>query len=105
MLHIVYTTFSNEASASILARDLIRNKLAACVNVMAPHQSFYQWQGEFCESREVALWCKTSAPMVDDAIAYIRAHHPYETPCILAWQASHCEGTYEAWVTQGTQAP
>lgn len=103
MLHIIYTTFSNEAAASLLARDLVRRELAACVNIMAPHQSFYKWKGEHCEEREVALWCKAPAHLVDAAIAHIRENHPYETPCIVAWPVSHCEGTYHEWVAQVTQ--
>ncbi len=102
MLHILYTTLPDASAAHNLARDLVEAQLVACANVMPAHHAFYRWEGALCEAQEVALWCKTPETRLADAMAHIRAQHPYETPCLLAWPASHADAAYALWAQQST---
>jgi len=102
MLYIIYTTLPDASSARALAHALVEHKLVACANIMPPHQSVYRWESAVCEAQEVALWCKTSADAVEGAMAYLRTHHPYDTPCLLAWHTSHSDSAYTAWAQQST---
>jgi periplasmic divalent cation tolerance protein len=52
-IHIVYMTAANDAEATVLARTLVQEKLAGCVNILGASKSFYVWQGALNESAEV----------------------------------------------------
>lgn len=102
MLHILYTTLPDIDTANHIARALVEHKLVACAQVMPAHQSFYYWEGALCNEPEVALWCKTPAAMVEKAMAHLQGLHPYDTPCLLAWPASHANPAYAAWAQHNT---
>lgn len=66
-----------------IARILVEERLAACVNVAEVH-SYFRWQGEFCTDREALLIIKTEKGKVKRAIERIKEVHSYEVPEIIA---------------------
>lgn len=53
MALLVYMTAASADEAESIAGDLVENRLAACVNIMAPIRSVYSWKGELCRSEEI----------------------------------------------------
>lgn len=100
---LVLTTLPDQESARQLARLLVEERLAACVNVLAPCHSVYHWEGALQENGEVPVIIKTMQDRYAALEAYLRAHHPYETPEILAIDNVQGLPDYLAWVSRETQ--
>ncbi len=77
-------------------------RVAACVNVLAPCRSVYRWQNAVETAVEVPLLIKTSAERYADLEAAIRAGHPYELPEIIAVPIERGLPDYLAWVAAET---
>lgn len=101
---LVLTNLPDAASAQGLARGLVEARLAACVNVLAPCRSFYQWEGDLREDGEVPLFIKTTAKLYPAVEAYIHAHHTYELPEIVALEVTAGLPDYLRWVADSTVA-
>lgn len=99
---LILTNLPDEASAQALASSLVTERLAACVNVLAPCRSFYRWQGKLEAAPEVPLLIKTSASRYAALEAAIRARHPYELPEIIAVPVAHGLPEYLQWVAAET---
>ncbi|MCX6689812.1 MAG: divalent-cation tolerance protein CutA [Methanoregula sp.] len=98
---VIFCTAPHTASEPI-ARMLVDRRLVACVNVM-PVQSYYRWQGEFCDDAEHLLIIKTIKEKADDVIAAIKAAHNYELPEIIVLSIITGYAPYLEWVMQETQ--
>lgn len=99
---LIFTNLPDEASAGALASALVANRLAACVNVLAPCRSVYRWKGRVEDAPEVPMLIKTTAARYAALEAAIRAHHPYELPEIIAVPIARGLPEYLAWVTAET---
>ncbi len=99
---LVLTNLPDEASAHALATALVAERLAACVNILAPCRSVYRWQGEIETAQEIPLLIKTSTTRYAVLEAAIRTHHPYELPEIIAVPIAHGLPEYLAWVAAET---
>jgi len=101
---LVITSVPDEASAQALAQTLVTERLAACVNVLAPCGSVYRWQGRIETAQEVPLLIKTTTARYAALEAAIRARHPYELPEIIAVPIAHGLPDYLRWVAAETLA-
>ena len=100
---VVLTNLPDEASAHALATALVGERLAACVNVLAPCRSVYRWQGAIENATEIPLLIKTTAVRYAALEAAIRARHPYELPEIIAVPIAHGLPEYLDWVVAETR--
>jgi len=100
---LVLTNLPDAASAEALATTLVSERLAACVNLLAPCRSVYRWQGEIESAQEVPLLIKTTAARYAALEAAIRAGHPYELPEIIAVPIAHGLSEYLSWVFTETR--
>lgn len=91
------TTVASRDDAERLARDLVRRRLAACVQLDAAVQSHYRWKGQPCADAEVRLTIKSLAHLLPRLQAFIDEHHPYDLPQLL-WQAMDASPAYAEWV-------
>lgn len=101
---IVLTTLAADADASSLARTLVEERLAACVNVLAPMTSTYRWKGTIEQDREQQLVIKTTSARVAELEARLRNLHPYEVPEFLVLSVSTGSDAYLRWVDENTGA-
>ena len=101
---LVLTNLPDMAAATRLAQLLIAERLAACVNVMAPCTSVYRWQGKTETAQEVPVFIKTRAELYEALEQAIRTHHPYELPEIVAVPLARGLPEYLQWVVQETRA-
>lgn len=100
---LVLTTLPDQDSAAKLARHLVESRLAACVNILAPCRSVYQWQGGLQEDEEFPLIIKTTGERYSDLETLLRRQHPYELPEIVALPVEGGLPAYLDWVTDQTR--
>jgi periplasmic divalent cation tolerance protein len=101
---LVVTNLPDRASAEKLAALLIEQRLAACVNLLAPCGSVYRWRGEIQRDEEHPLLIKTAHDRYAELEASIRANHPYELPEIIAVSIVQGLPAYLQWVESETRA-
>jgi periplasmic divalent cation tolerance protein len=97
-VRLVLTTVPDAETATRLARALVEERLAACVNVVPGVRSHYRWQGALEESSELLLLVKTRADRCAALAARIQALHPYELPEVLELPAAGGSAAYLDWV-------
>ena len=81
---VVLTTCSSREEARKIAGHLVEQRLAACVQLSAPVQSVYRWQGAIEESEETLVLIKSSRPLWERLRAEIERLHSYSTPEVVA---------------------
>ena len=103
-MRIVLSTAPPEVAPE-LARALVEERLAACVNIVPAVRSIYQWQGELCDDAEALLVAKTSAARVPALTERLVELHPYDVPEIIAVALAPGEGNaaYLEWVAEGVK--
>ena len=94
---VVLTTIGADADAVALARALVDEGLAACVNVLPPMQSVYRWRGAIQIEREQQLVIKTAPANLAALEARLHQLHPYELPEFLVLGAE-ASIAYTEWV-------
>jgi len=97
-IRVVLTTVPDAEVGARLARTLVEERLAACVNLVPGVQSFYRWQGQLEVAAELLLVVKTRADRSAALAARIQALHPYELPEVLELAASGGSTAYLEWV-------
>ena len=101
---IVFSTFADEAAAARVGRELVRRRLAACMNIVPGARSIYRWQGQVEDTGEVLAIMKTARARLDDLFAALGELHPYQVPEIIAVPAEHVSAPYARWVRAETTA-
>ena len=102
---IVFCTCPDAATASRLARTLVDERLAACVNVVGGIVSTYRWQDEVHVDDEVLLVIKTTAERFEAMQMRLTALHPYDMPEVLAVEPADGAAPYLAWIERETRRP
>jgi periplasmic divalent cation tolerance protein len=98
----ISTTVATQAAAEAMAAALLEQRLAACVQINGPILSLYHWRGNIERSQEYGLKIKTSQDRLEQAVAYLHEHHPYDLPEILT-RTSMASAEYAHWVQENTQ--
>jgi periplasmic divalent cation tolerance protein len=91
------TTFPDRESALACAERLVRERLAACVQVEGPITSVYRWQGAVETAAEFRCTCKTSREHATACMQAILAMHPYQTPELIVTE-TRAAPAYAGWV-------
>lgn len=100
----VLTNCPDAETAEQIANALVTRRLAACVNLLPPCRSVYQWEGKVEQAVEVPLLIKTTEACYPALEAAIRELHPYQTPEIIALPVAHGLPAYLQWVADETRA-
>ena len=101
---LVLTNLPDRAAAEKLAQSLIAQKLAACVNILAPCRSVYRWKDAVQHDEEHPMLIKTTAERYAALEQAVRAGHPYELPEIIAMPIERGLPAYLDWVAAETKA-
>jgi periplasmic divalent cation tolerance protein len=101
-LALVLTTLGADADAASIARTLVDERLAACVNVLPPMMSTYRWKGAVEQEREQQLVMKTSRAGVQALYARLIELHPYELPEFLVLDAAGSPA-YAGWIAENVK--
>jgi periplasmic divalent cation tolerance protein len=94
----VVTTTEHREDAERIARTLVEERLAACVQVVGPISSTYRWRGTIETAQEWQCWAKSRCDLYDQIEQAIRRLHPYEVPEILAVPVLAGSASYLAWL-------
>jgi periplasmic divalent cation tolerance protein len=97
-LLVVITSLPTLEQAQTIARKLVENRLAACVQIQQGVKSIYRWDGKICEENEVLLSAKTSRALWEEIQVFIQNNHPYDLPEIMAFTPADYEQQYGQWV-------
>ena len=98
---MLLTTAPSRDEATKIARLLIDEKLAACVQLM-PIESFYVWEGKTQNEAEILLLAKTRTALFDPAMRRIKDVHPYSVPEIVGTQFLAGFKPYLDWISEVT---
>ena len=98
----VYAIFANSEEAGRIGRQMVDERLAACINILGPCRSIYRWQGEVETAEEVPAILKTTSVQADALVARIAALHSYALPCITVWPIDKLLAGYADWVEANT---
>jgi len=104
-VRVVLSTAPDAASASTLARALVEEGFAACVNLVPGVRSIYRWKDAVEDAEEVLLVVKTTAAAAPALAERLAALHPYEVPEVLALEPSAGSAPYLAWLTASVHPP
>jgi periplasmic divalent cation tolerance protein len=99
---VVLTTFPVDRDVDQFAQTLVREKLAACVNVLPVMRSVYSWKGTLETSDERQVVIKTSTGRVADLERRVKALHPYEIPEFVVIPIVEGSHDYLAWISENT---
>ncbi|MBI2646745.1 MAG: divalent-cation tolerance protein CutA [Deltaproteobacteria bacterium] len=94
----VLSTIGSKKEAQALAKILIKEKLAACVQIVPGLESFYFWQNKLCQDKEVLVIIKTRRILFSKLVKTIKKNHSYEIPQILALPIVGATSSYFQWM-------
>ncbi|KAI9589992.1 hypothetical protein GQX74_008160 [Glossina fuscipes] len=95
---IAFVTTPDDETARKIARGLIENKLAACVNVIPQIRSIYMWEGKINEDNEFLLMIKTQSSRLEDLTKYVRDNHPYSVAEVITTPIETGNSLYLKWL-------
>lgn len=99
---LVFCTAPDTEIAEQIARQVVEQKLAACVNLLTDLHAIYRWQGNIVSDIEVQLVIKTQKNRYPELEARLKALHPYDTPEIIAIPITSGLPAYLTWIREST---
>jgi periplasmic divalent cation tolerance protein len=100
-LLVLITTASLEEAEKI-ARKLVEERLAACVNIVPQVRSFFRWENTLSEEEEILLIAKTRRSRFGGLVLAVKALHSYRVPEIIALPIVEGSATYLQWIDEST---
>src|SRR5258706_9977623 len=97
---VILVTTGSEAEAETIARALVEERLAACVNILPPIRSIYRWEGKVTDDREWLLVIKTQSQRFAAVEKKIKALHSYQVPEVIALPILQGSTPYLHWLAQ-----
>jgi periplasmic divalent cation tolerance protein len=102
---IILVTAGLEAEAESIAKALVEEQLAACVNILSPIRSIYRWEGKVADDREWLLVIKTRSEHFSAVEARVQALHSYQVPEVIALPIIAGAGGYLHWLRESVSEP
>ncbi len=102
-LRAILVTTGSEEQARSIARVLVGERLAACVNIIGPIRSIYRWREAVEDEPEYLLLIKTRAQLYDKVERRVRELHTYEVPEVLALAIDRGSRPYVQWLLESTR--
>ena len=95
---IIYTSIDSKMNANKLARKLVENNLAACINIIPIEESIYNWDGKVQSESEFQLIIKTDLSYKSSIEKFIKLNHSYELPEIIVIKVADGSKEYFEWM-------
>jgi periplasmic divalent cation tolerance protein len=100
---LVLITTATRDEADRIARDLVEQRLAACVTIVPQVRSFFWWENTLSNEEEVLLMMKTRRSHLRQLIVKVKAVHSYSVPEIIALPIVEGSTSYLEWVDEATR--
>ena len=101
---VVFITAGDSEEAGRIARGLLEQRLAACVNIVGGVDSRYWWRGQLDEAKESLLIVKTKGRLLPEVTASVKKLHSYEVPEIIALPVIGGSDEYLDWLDREVKA-
>lgn len=96
----LYAVFADMAEAQRIGRQMVEERLAACVNILQPCRSIYRWEGAIETAGEVPALFKTTMDAADRLIERITELHSYRNPAVAVWPIAKLPVAFGDWVEE-----
>jgi len=100
---IAYITTKNIAEARKIGEIIVRERLAACANIIPAMESVYWWKGKIEKDKEALLLLKTKKPLVGKLIKRVKELHSYDIPCVDIIPMTGGNPDYFKWIEEVTR--
>jgi periplasmic divalent cation tolerance protein len=100
---VVLVTCGSEEEGLKIARTLVEERLAACVNLLSPIRSIYRWEGKTCDEKEWLLIIKTKKERFEDLEKKVKSLHSYSVPEIIGLPIVEGTSFYLQWLEEMTE--
>lgn len=101
----IYITVDSLDLAKMLARGLVENRLAACVNIIPGVKSIYNWNGILNEDEEFLLMVKTRTELIDELTSWVKRNHHYQLPEVISVPITGGSTEYIEFLVNSTRDP
>ena len=101
-IYFIYVTFGSLREAKSLGGQLVKNKLAACTNIIPTIYSTYVWKNKTMTDKECSMIVKTSKSKVKKAMRFIIKNHSYECPAVSAFPIESTHTDFQRWINEQT---
>ena len=95
---VVFVTAPDQNTAEHIAETLVKEKLAACCNLVPNIKSIYYWEGQIQKDHEILMLIKTDREVFSKLEARIKELHPYQVPEIISVQLDQGNSDYLKWI-------
>jgi periplasmic divalent cation tolerance protein len=100
---VIFITAANKTEADNIAGQLVKNKLAACVNIVGNIASVFLWKAKIDSAKEVLLIVKTKKSKFSGVVKLVKSIHSYEVPEIIALPILTGERKYLRWIGESVR--
>ena len=100
---VVYITAPSEEEAAKIAKALVKERLAACVNIIKDIRSIYSWQGKIEDERELLMIVKTRPELFSSLKTRVKELHSYAVPEIIVLPVVDGSEEYLKWLRETTK--
>jgi periplasmic divalent cation tolerance protein len=97
-INFIYMTVGSKEEARKIGKELVTERLAACVNILDNMNSFYRWDGKIQDDTEVVMIAKTTENRVADLIKKVTSLHSYDCPCIVSLPVAGGHQPFLEWI-------
>lgn len=106
-LRLVYVTTKNRDEAKSIGETLVKEKLAACANILDGMESIYRWNGSIEIDQETILLIKSTYNNLPHLTDRVKELHSYDVPCIISFNIAEQEGNadYLEWLLNSVKKP
>ena len=106
-LRLVYITTGSREEARTIGEELVKERLAACVNIIDGMESIYHWEGNIESDKECILIAKTTFSNIDRLTKRVKDLHSYDVPCVISFNLAEQEGNneYLNWLSDSVSPP
>lgn len=100
MMALIYVTAGDEEEAVNIGETIVKERLAACSNIISDMKSIYWWEDDIEKDNEVIIILKTLEENVETIINRIKEIHSYDNPCIIAIPVLNVSSSYLKWLKE-----